>query len=116
MEGTDGDEGSGSSHKGGRISSYTIRFKLKVVGFAKATNNAQAAKLFKVNRKPVIEWRKEEEFKCMHNQNIRKIGGGAGPRLQFPDIEKKILDYIERGEEKQGPELQERASRGKKTA
>ncbi len=48
----------GSSHKGKKIRSYTV----KVVEFARANqNNNLTAKTFGVSRKRVIEWRKAEK-------------------------------------------------------
>ena len=49
-----------SSHKGKKIQSYSLAFKLKVIEFAKKENNMQASKVFGVDRKRVIEWRKAE--------------------------------------------------------
>ena len=54
----------GSFHKGKKIRSYTVSFKLKVMEFAKANQNNTSnltAKTFGVSRTRVIEWTKAEK-------------------------------------------------------
>jgi hypothetical protein len=41
----------GSSHKGLKVNSYSISFKLKVIEYAKANSNHMAAKTHQVSQK-----------------------------------------------------------------
>ncbi len=84
----------GSSHKGKKIQSYTVSFKLKVVEFAKANqNNNLTAKTFGVSRKRVIEWRKaEKDFLELDGKRKKRIG--SGKKVDYPDIEAQLLEWI----------------------
>ena len=90
-------QNTGSAHKGQHINSYTIAFKLKVVDFAKANNNSLASKTFCVDRKRVIEWRKNEQsLKCMDNKTLKKKKKGSGRKLVYPDIDTTLLGWIQK--------------------
>ena len=89
-------EPSNPSHKGVRISSYTMAFKLKMEEHAKSMNNTKAAKLFGVDRKRVIEWRKSEKsLQQMDNKGSRKRRSGAGRKLVYPDNDSELSDIME---------------------
>ena len=77
------------------MKSYTIEFKLKVVETAKSTNNTNAARLFNIDRKRVIEWKKQEnELKAMSALTVRKRRGGGGRKVCHPDIEAAVRAWI----------------------
>ena len=56
----DTEEGS-TSHKGLRIKSYTLKFKIDAVNFAKVHGNHAASRKYAINRRRIIEWRKQED-------------------------------------------------------
>ena len=88
--------GSDTSHKGQKLKSYSISFKVKVIEFAKANNNHKAAATFGVDRKRVIEWRKnEEKLKSCESIITTKRLPGAGRKLEYADIDNQILDWIQ---------------------
>ena len=70
-----------SSHKGKKIQSYTIGFKLEVVEYAKMNTNQGAATKLSVDRTSVCEWRrKETDVKDMLSScgtKERKLDGGG---------------------------------------
>ena len=77
----------GSSHRGARLKLYTSNFKLKVLATAKSANNRNAAKPFGVDRKRVIEWRKQEDvLTAVSSGPLKKRQGGAGRKVSHPDI------------------------------
>lgn len=85
----------GSSHKGKQIKSYTISFKLKVVEFAKNSNNSKAARTYGVDRKRVIEWRKDEaKLQLCDNLGTRKRNFGGGKKVGNVDIDKQVIDWV----------------------
>lgn len=97
------DEGPGSSHKGKKIKSYTVGFKLKVVQYAKDTNNHKAARTFDVDRKRVIEWRKkEEDLKAMDGKTSKKRIPGGGKKVGNVDIDTQLRVWMEVRRDKGG--------------
>ncbi len=88
----------GSSHKGKQINTYTAKFKLKVINYAKQHNNVQAAKTFGVDRKRVREWRKLED-KLEGLPKARRLNG-AGRKVWYPDVEGELVQWVRRRREK----------------
>ncbi|CDW52385.1 BrkDBD domain containing protein [Trichuris trichiura] len=64
--------------------SYEAGFKLEVVEMAKESNNAQAARKYRITRKMVTDWRKQEEaLKMMpKEQCARRSGIDSCPELE----------------------------------
>lgn len=50
-----------TSHKGQRLHSNDLNFKLKVIYYVKEHQNHKALKVYAVDRKRVREWRRVEE-------------------------------------------------------
>ena len=48
-----------TSHKGEKISSYTIKFKLEVVEFAENKSIGTAAVKYKIDRHSIRDWKKK---------------------------------------------------------
>ena len=70
------------SHKGKKIQSNSVAFKLKVIEYAKKESNTKASQVYEVARKRVIEWRKaENELKSVGQQAIRCWATGYLHRL-----------------------------------
>lgn len=76
------DPGHSRSHKGERIRSYDLGFKLKVVDYATTNGNRAAAKYFRIDRKRVREWR----------QNESKLRGGR--KIIFKEIDQEIFSWM----------------------
>ena len=57
----EGDEPATTSHKGEKISSYTISFKLEVVEFAENKSITAAALKFNVDCHSIRDWKKKKE-------------------------------------------------------
>lgn len=94
-----------SSHKGQRIRSYEVGFKLKVANYAKVHGNSKAANTFLVDRKRVREWRKNEDsLKNLTDDKSmslkRKRRPGAGRKINFPQIESELLNWLKSRREK----------------
>lgn len=70
---------------------YDAGFKLKVVDFAKGTNNSAAAKKFSVNEKQVREWRKAED--TLREMPKTKCAN-RGKTCQWPELEEKVLEWV----------------------
>ena len=49
------------SHKGKKVSSYTLKFKLEAIAFAELNSINSASKKFNVERKRIREWSKCKE-------------------------------------------------------
>ena len=93
------DDGKTSSHKGERIQSYEVSFKLKVVQYAKEQGNNAASRYFKVDRKRVREWRgKEADLKLLPARRKKLKGGGQ--KINWPEIEEKLMTWLNRHREK----------------
>ena len=89
-----------TSHKGQSLHSYTVAFKLKVVNFAKENNNSRAARLFDVDRKRVIDWRKSEQHLIsIEEKNKRKRLSGGGIKITDIDIEERLKLWIQKRRE-----------------
>ena len=74
---------------------YQIPFKLKVISYAKMTNNVKAAERFKVNRSLVIYWRKQEGLLKDAKDNGKKFRAlGNGRKVLSDDADAKLLHFI----------------------
>lgn len=80
-----------SSHKGLKLRHYDIKFKLKVIQYAKDHGNRQAERYFKVDRKRVREWRKiEDDLLKVTCPRIKKRRPGGGRKVRDVDIDMKV--------------------------
>ena len=63
---------------------YDVGFKLKVVKYARKTNNCAATREFTLSEKPVKDWRKAEvELRKMPKTKYASRGGNA----HWPELE-----------------------------
>eukprot|EP00794_Sanderia_malayensis_P014636 gene14636-16155_t len=87
-----------TSHKGKKMRSYTIGFKLEVVEYAKVNSNQAAATKFNVDRTSVREWRKKErDLKGMlssRGTKGRKRLDGGGRKPLNESMEERLLEWI----------------------
>ncbi len=74
--------------------SYDVRFKLKAVEVAKKKSIAAAAREFRVDRKRIREWVKQEsqlsEFKKEGKSKSKRLKGGANDE----DMEEVLCDWV----------------------
>ena len=84
-----------SSHKGKKVRSYTIDFKLAVVDFAKNHNNCATARHFGIDKKQVRNWsRQEQELRRVENADVRRTLKGKGRKLQYPMVDTMLLSWL----------------------
>ena len=70
---------------------YDAGFKLKVVEFAKKTNNCAVAREFTISEKLVRDWRKAEvELRKMPKTKCARRGGKAN----WPELEDEVTDWV----------------------
>ena len=70
---------------------YDAGFKLKVVEFAKKTNNCAAAREFTISEKLVRDWRKAEiELQKMPKTKCARRGG----KVNWPELEDEVTDWV----------------------
>ena len=94
------EEGQVTSHKGQKIKSYSLQFKLSGISFATAHGNHAAEKKFNVDRKRIREWREKKESieetvkskKAKGCQRKRVKGGGRKPLSE--KLEESILEWV----------------------
>ncbi|CAG8773192.1 9122_t:CDS:2, partial [Acaulospora morrowiae] len=80
--------------------SYTIAFKLEVIGYAENTSNRHASRFYNVDRKRVQEWRKKKtEFEIIKNKGQARVLKGRGRKAMYPTLEEELLDYIRKKRE-----------------
>ena len=88
-----------TSHKGEKIKSYTVDFKLEAIAFAKSCNNKAAAQKCNVAPKTVRDWIRKEEQLCQMKQN-NAYGGkrlrleGGGQHAFDDDLEGELVQWI----------------------
>ena len=86
------------SHKGKKISSYTLKFKLEAIAFAELNSINSASKKFNVERKRIREWSKCKESlqslkkKDRGSKRKRLDGGGRKPLDQ--QMEEVLVEWI----------------------
>mgnify|MGYP001794063200 CR=1 FL=1 len=79
-----------TSHKGEKISSYTIKFKLEVVEFAENKSIGAAAVKYKVDRHCIRDWKKKKDdlqelSKSVSNKKRKRLQGAG--RKPLSDVE-----------------------------
>ncbi|KAI1699595.1 tc5 transposase DNA-binding domain-containing protein [Ditylenchus destructor] len=88
-------EGSKSSSK---RKAYTVEFKLQVVDFAKKSSNHAAANKYKVDRKCVKRWRKNEVSLCRAKSSSRdgksKKKLGCGRKVSYEMLDNDLAAWI----------------------
>ncbi|KAG7166740.1 Pogo transposable element-like 1 [Homarus americanus] len=70
---------------------YDASFKLKVVRFAKASNNSAVARESGINEKQVREWKKAEEKLIDIPRTKCALRRG---KQQWPELEEKLLEWV----------------------
>jgi len=86
------------SHKGKKISSYTLKFKLEAIAYAELNSINSASKKFNVERKRIREWSKCKESlqslkkKDQGSKRKRLDGGGRKPLDQ--QMEEVLVEWI----------------------
>ena len=96
-----------TSHKGEKIKSYTVDYKLEAIAFAKPCNNKAAARKFNVAPKTIRDWIRKEEQLHQLKQN-KAYGGkrlcleGGGQHAFDDDLEDELVQWIT---ERRGNEL-----------
>ena len=87
-----------SSHKGKRIRSFSVSFKLMVIAEAEASSNRSAAKKFDVDERRIREWRTNKASLVSLNGSSagkkRKRVDGGGRKPQFQAVDDVVLDWI----------------------
>ena len=86
------------SHKGEKIKSYTLNFKLEAVKFAELNGNRCAARKFNVDVRRIREWRNKkeqisEQCRKPHGKQ-RKMLDGTGRKPAHEVVENKVLEWI----------------------
>lgn len=87
-----------TSHKGGKIKSYSLQFKLDAVKFAELHSNRAASKKLNVDEKRIREWRKKHEkisqARAQKGGAGKKRLEGGGRKILDSDVEEKVLNWI----------------------
>ena len=92
------DEDVSSSHKGKKVRSFTVSFKLRAIVHAEVHGNRSVARKYDVDERRVRGWRAEKESISSLNltdggkKHKRVDGGGRKPQLQAAD--EIVLDWI----------------------
>ena len=87
-----------TSHKGGKVHSCDLEFKVNAIRYAEMNGNASAGRKFNVDRKRIRDWRaKKEEIvelrgKAKGTKRKRCIGGGRKPFSKR--LEEIVLEWI----------------------
>ena len=87
------------SHKGMKLKSYSIEFKLEVVAFAEEKSLHAAERLYKVDRKSIRSWKNNKhrlvELSASSAKGFdRKRLNGGGRKVFDRQLEKRLLDWI----------------------
>ena len=86
------------SHKGKKLKSYSIQFKLDAIKFAEENSNYSASRKFGVTVKRIRAWRGNkdqlEELRQCSNRAKRFRLDGAGEKLLAPEMEDVPLEWI----------------------
>ena len=92
------DEPAKTSHKGQKIRSYAISFKLEVVEFAENRSITAAAQKYNVGRHSVLDWKKKknelQELSSSVNIKKRMHLGGGGRKPFSEEMEETLLEWI----------------------
>ena len=86
------------SHKGKRISSYTLKYKLEAIAYAENNSIDIASKKFNVERKRIRKWKsKKEELLSLKKKDggaKRKRLEGAGRKPLDQQMEEVLVEWI----------------------
>ena len=87
-----------TSHKGERVNSYTIKFKLEVIEFAENKSIGAAAVKYKVDRHSIRDWKRKKDAlqelsKSVDNKKRKRLLG-AGRKPLSDEMEEKVLEWI----------------------
>ena len=75
------------------LGTYTLQYKLDAVCYAEGSNNTKAFEKFKVNRKIIIEWRKQKDQLELTEKNRKRLeGAGRKPLDETLEEEFTALD------------------------
>ena len=87
-----------SSHKGKRVRSFSVSFKLTVIAEAEVSGNRSTAKEFDVDERRIREWRvNKSSLIALHGSSAgkkRKRVDGGGRKPQFQPADDVVLDWI----------------------
>jgi len=88
-----------TSHKGMKLKSYSIEFKLEVVEFAERKSLHAAEREYKVDRKSIRTWRNSKErlgklLSSSANGCHRKRLNGGGRKINDNDLEHALLAWV----------------------
>ena len=92
------DEDVSSSHKGKKVRSFTVSFKLRAIAHAEVHGNRSAARKYDVDESRVREWRAKKEsilsLNLADGGKKRKRVDGGGRKPQFQAVDEIVLDWI----------------------
>ena len=87
-----------TSHRGEKIKSYSIEFKLTAIDYANLNSNRAASRKYGVDEKRIREWKKKHAE--LSNARVKKGGlfkkrlEGGGRKITDEDIEEHVLNWI----------------------
>ena len=88
------------SHKGEKVKSYTITFKLQVIEYAEINSISAAAQKYNIDRHSIRDWKSKkhqlQEFPCLKNKNSNKRFRleGAGRKPLSDEMEEALMEWI----------------------
>ena len=86
------------SHKGKKISSYSLKFKLEAIAYAENNSINSSSKKFNVERKRIREWKSQKEellsLKRKDHGAKRKRLDGAGRKPLDQQMEEVLVEWI----------------------
>ena len=86
------------SHKGKKVSGYTLKYKLEAIAYAENNNISSASKKFNVDRKRIREWKdKKEDLLSLKNKDYgakRKRLEGTGRKPLDQQMEEVLIEWI----------------------
>ena len=98
------DEDVSSSHKGKKVRSFTVPFKLRAIANADVHGNRLAARKYNVDERGVREWRAKKEsissLNLTDGGKKRKRVDGGGRKPQFQAADEIVLDWVSNGRER----------------
>ena len=88
-----------SSHKGEKVRSYSIDFKLEVIRYAETNSNHAASKKYIIDRNSIRDWRRKRDK--IEELKVERSGGakrqrldGGGRHLTSEEKEENLLEWI----------------------
>ena len=94
------DEHRTTSHKGQKVKSYTITFKLQVIEYAEINSISAATQKYNIDRHSIPDWKSKkqqlQEFSCLKNKNSNKRFRleGAGRKPLSDEMEEALMEWI----------------------